>query len=322
MRADDTSATGAGGLDAAAAQALLAELLAGAVEPGELAAPTGPWPPRPATLAETTGFVRALDAHTARLDVVADAVRPVLLPAGRGTRRHANLTALVALLLQRYGIPVVVHGWDPVPHVAAADARGTDRCTATGDPVTTTAVFRELGVAPASTLAEAQARLARGMPALVPLAVLAPGLARLLARPDRHASSAVLRVLAKLVDPFGGRGYRVIGVHAADQRAAIRAFLLASEADALLLDGAEDEPFPAAGGESTLECIAGGRVAPCVEPDDPACPHDAPPGTASDAPATAAWIAEVLAGRQPPPPAIVGQLGCCLAGVRSLGRCG
>ena len=73
---------------------------------------------------------------------VPDGPRCVVLPTYNGARKEANLTPLLALLLQRFGIPVVVHGL----------LEGFGR-------VTSALIFRELGVMPATSSTQAQAQL-------------------------------------------------------------------------------------------------------------------------------------------------------------------
>lgn len=314
------AATRAGGLAAGDARALFAMLLDDELAASGAAALPAEWPDRRATPAELTGFVAALDGHTRKLERVGDAVRPVLLPSLHGTLRHANMTALAAFLLRRYEIPVVVHGLGADESVPLEGDVGATPGATRRNPVSTFDVFRELGTEPASTIEEAQTRLQRDWLVLVPLAVLAPGLARLVAREARPRRLALLCMLAKLIDPFCGDGYRVVGTGAADDRASMRAFLLASRSDALLLDGTEGEPFADPGGEAAIECISGGRSTPCAEPEDGIGRDEAELPAPADVPATAAWIADVLAGRRPPPPSLVTQLGCCLAGARGLGE--
>lgn len=294
-----------GELGAEDAHALFAAMLAGDLVPRELAAILAAWRNRPLSLAETIGFVRALDAHTCRLDVPTDGARPIVLPAHHGTRRHANLTALIAMLLKRYETPVLVHA----PAEAGADA----------GRVPTADVLWELGVEPAANLADAQARITREHIAFVPWSLLAPGLARLAAAPAGDPPPAFVRWLAKLIDPFGGEGMRVIGAGSADELAAMREFLLASRTDALLFHGTEDEPFADPRGRTRFEHMSAGSATLCADAEASRFERGPMPPAATDAAATATWIANVLAGTEPVPPSIVVQLGCCLAGARRLG---
>ncbi len=80
---------------------------------------------------EMAGF---LDAAHARLQRLPDSgLTTVVLPSYNGARKLPVLTPLVALLLARRGVPVLVHG------TATEDKR-----------VFASAVFTELGVAPAT----------------------------------------------------------------------------------------------------------------------------------------------------------------------------
>jgi anthranilate phosphoribosyltransferase len=257
---------------------------------------------RPPQVAELVGYMRALDAHAGRLAPPPDRPRPVVLPAYGATRRQRNLTALVALLLKRYGVAVLVHGMP-------ADERSA--ASTVGGPVTTAEVLRELDVLPAASLADAQARLRREGIAFAPTEVLAPGLARLV-RADAPAQGEGIAVwLARLVDPFAGDGYRVICAARPDVTAALRGYLAATRADALLVGNTEGEPFAESAGTRIEPFVAGVASAEADErPDDSAA---LPPLPAA---ATAAWIEEVQAGALPVPAPVLAQLGACLAGVR------
>jgi hypothetical protein len=92
------------------------------------------------SLDEMLGFMAAMDDRTNRLDMPHGRVRPVVLPTYNGARKEANLTPLLALLLQRFGVPVLVHGL----------LEGYGR-------VTSAQVFRELGIMPVASTHQAQA---------------------------------------------------------------------------------------------------------------------------------------------------------------------
>jgi anthranilate phosphoribosyltransferase len=302
------------------ARALFAALLAGEIAEPEYSAIRAAWQRRRASLAELGGFMRALDAHTGRLEVSREGPRPVVLAASRGTLRQANLTALLALLLKRYATPVLVHGLDSGDAPPGDGDRGAAMSPggASHAPVTTARVLWELGIEPAASLADAQTRLWHDAIAYVPLAVLAPGLAGLLT-PLRGSAPAIVQMLGRLIDPFAGDGYRVIGAGSADELAVIRELLLASRSDALLLPGTEGEPFADPHGGTPLEHVAGGAAAPCADGEAEGDDRDASLPAATDAVTTATWIASVLAGAERVPPPIIAQLGCCLAGARRLG---
>src|SRR5690606_26044048 len=98
-----------------------------------------------------------------------------------------NLVPLVAMALARIGVPVLVHG--------ALEGNGR---------VASACIFRELSIMPCATLAQAQRSLNEGQITFVPTAVLAPGLARLLALRARLGVRNSAHTIVKLMDPFDG----------------------------------------------------------------------------------------------------------------------
>jgi hypothetical protein len=176
------------------ARALCGAMLEGSVPPLELGAILLAYRLKGETLAELTGFMTAIDARVARLDAPGEGLRPVVLPTYNGARRMPNLTPLLALLLRRYGVPVLLHGM-------VDDVQGSGR-------VTTAAILWELGIEPASSVDDAQRRLSRDAIAYAPTEVLSPSLASLLRLRERMGVRSVAHTLAKLIDPFAGRGFR------------------------------------------------------------------------------------------------------------------
>jgi len=286
-------------LDRAAARSLGAALLANEVPPLELGAILIAYRVKGETLDELLGFMSAVDDATARLASPHEALRPVVLPSYNGARRIPNLTALLALLLRRYQIPVLVHGMvDDDEHF---------------DRVTTAAILWELGIEPAASLADAQNRLQREGIAYVPAPLLAPGLAALLALRRRLGVRSTAHTLAKLVDPFGGSGFRVVPVTHPDYVARMHGYLAHTRANALLMRGTEGEPFASPRRQPRLELFEDG-VADVVFDVESVAPAALPATT--DARTTAAWISAALAGEVPIPEPIVNQLACCLRGAK------
>lgn len=93
-----------------ACQVLYAAMLDGGVPDLELGAIILGLRVKGESLDEMLGFLSAVDQRTNRLDMPQGRVRPVVLPTYNGARKEANLTPLLALLLQRFGVPVLVHG--------------------------------------------------------------------------------------------------------------------------------------------------------------------------------------------------------------------
>lgn len=287
----------AGALAEPEARALGEAMLEGEVPPLELGAILLAYRLKGETLEELTGFMDALAPRVAPFAPAQNGVRPVILPSYNGARRLPNLTALLALALRRH-VPVLLHGFRD-------DAGASGR-------VTTAAVLRELGFDAATSLDDAKARLRRDGLAFVPTELLSPALATLLSLRERMGVRSVAHTLAKLIDPFGGRGFRVVAVTHPDYLARMRAYLAASRAHALLMRGTEGEPFAHPRRQARFEAFDDGVAqAPFDE-----TPVAAPPAlaTAIDAPATAAWIADALAGKVDVPAPLAAQIACCLRG--------
>jgi anthranilate phosphoribosyltransferase len=244
---------------------------------------------------ELMTFHQALDARVHRLAAPEGEVRPVVLPAYGGARSKPNLTALVAALLQRVGVPVLVHG----------TLEGHGR-------IATAYILRELGVLPCATLAQAQAALDRDKLAFVPTAVLAPGLADLLALRARLGTRTTAHLMAKLIDPFGGAGLRVVCTMQADHLDRLREVLLASGERALLLRGTDGEPYADPHKRPRIEYVDDGRAETLFEQESAMVEGLAGLGAATDARATAAYIRKALDGHAPMPLPIINQLACCL----------
>jgi len=232
------------------------------------------------------------------LEAVDEHSRPVLLPSYGGTRRMPNLTALLALLLRRYGIPVLVHG----PGEAARECQR----------VTTIAVLRELGIEPVKSITEAQRRIVQESIAYVPISLIAPEIADVLELQAPFGLHGDLRGLAQLIDPFGGAAFRVVGAWHPGDLPLLQAYLRTTQANALLLRATHGEPFADPRRQPRLESFVGG--VPTVLFD---AAHGPPAVLAGlprmlDASTSAEWITAVLEGEQPVPAPIVNQLACCL----------
>ncbi|CAG1004596.1 putative protein YbiB [Burkholderiales bacterium] len=314
-------------LDGARARDLFGAMLDGDVPDLELGAILIAMRMKGESLPETLGFLDALAPYVARMVPPIDRPRPVVLPSYGGARRGANLTPLLALLLARYGVPVLVHGLAGAGRLDESDADDLDDdaidAAAGGAPaearrgrVTSAQVLWELGVAPSPSAAEAGSRLARHGIAYVPVSVLAPGLARLLATRARLGLNSSAHGLAKLLDPFGGNAVRVVSVSSFGELERMREVLAASRADAMLLPGTEGEPYANPGRCPGLELYRNGAAVRCCDADDG--PNGAPPAlpASSDPQETAEWIEGALAGSQPVPAPILQQLGCLLEASR------
>lgn len=246
---------------------------------------------------ELLGAYEALAARVHQLSPPGGAPRTIVVGAGEGTHTQPNLTPLVALMLRRLGVPVLVHG--------ALEGHGR---------IAAAYVFRELGVLPCATLAQAQGALEREQIAFVPTAVFAPGLAALQALRSRLGVPNLAHLLARLVDPLPGASLRLVGLSDPAALARLRDVILATGERALVLGGTDDEPFADPRQRPQLELVDDG--ASRVLFGEEHAPVDAaaalPEGRGAKA--TASHIRRILEGAAPLPLPIVNEITCCLYG--------
>jgi anthranilate phosphoribosyltransferase len=277
------------------AQLLFGAMLDGGVPELELGALLVALQMKPTSLAELAGFAGALNERLFRLASPQAKALPVVLPSYGGARDQPNLLPLLALLLQRFGVPVLVHGM------------------LNGDgSIASAYVFRELGVMPCANLTQVQEVLASAGMAFVPTGVLAPGLAELLALRGRLGMRSVAFEVARLLDPFEGDSLRVVGV---EQEAALdltREFLRATGAHALLLLGADGEPYADPVNRPRIEHLLDGNAQVLFEAESVTAKKIATLPESVNAAATAEWIRRAIAGETPVPLPLVNQLATCL----------
>jgi anthranilate phosphoribosyltransferase len=244
---------------------------------------------------ELLGFYNALDERLSRLRAPAGRTMPVVVPSYNGAREQPNLLPLLVLLLQRFGVPVLVHG--------VLNGSGC---------IASVYVFRELGVMPCATLAQAQEALDASGIAFVPTAVLAPGLAAVLSLRGRLGVRSIAHVAAKLIDPFSGESLRVVSAGHPSALETLRAVLVETGANALLLRSTEGEPFADPKCRPQLEQVRDGAVQVLFEAEAGPLKNTSTQPAGIDAASTATWIRNALAGEVPVPLPIVNQLACCL----------
>lgn len=243
---------------------------------------------------EMLGFHRALAERVNPIARPAGKPLPVLLPAYNGARKLANLLPLLALLLQKHGIPVLLHG---VTH----DQKR----------VTAAETLALLDVPVCDTVEEAEERLARHGIAFLSAHGLSPAMDAQLELRWRLGVRGSTHTLAKLVDPFGGESVRVVSVTHPPYLERMAGFLRDTGARGLLLRGAEGEPYANPKRCPRIEFFHDGMGEVLVEQDsgDTELPQLAGD---FDAATTAAWTRRVLNGETSVPKPILIQLACCL----------
>ena len=244
---------------------------------------------------EMLGFLSAVDERTNRLDLPHGRVRPVVLPSYNGARKEANLTPLLALLLQRFGVPVLVHGL----------LEGFGR-------VTSGLIFRELGIMPLTSTTQAQSALDTKGLAFLPLTAFCPGIHALLALRSRLGVRNSAHSLVKLLNPFDGDPVLLTSATHPDFIDLMRNILINRGNRAILLRGTEGEPFANPKRRPRLEYVHGGVSDVLFEAEHESLRALPNLPDATDAASTAKWIRRVLDKQLPLPKPIANQLACCL----------
>jgi len=277
------------------AQQLYAAMLDGGVPDLEMGAIILGLRVKGESLDEMLGFLDAADERISKLDMPHGRVRPVVLPTYNGARKEANLTPLLALLLQRFGVPVVVHGL----------LEGYGR-------ITTAHIFRELGVMPVASTTQAQIAIEEKGLAFLPLTALCPGIHNQLALRSRLGVRNSAHSLVKLINPFRGDAVLVAPATHPEFIDLMRDILMARGDCALLLRGTEGEPFANPKRRPRLEFIHDGGVDSLFEAEHESLRALPNLPEANDAVSTAKWIRRVLDKQVPLPKPLANQLACLL----------
>lgn len=249
----------------------------------------------PLHLPALLGFHHALAERCFRVAPPQGAVSAVVLATHCAQHRtERNLVPLLALLLRRLGLTVLVHG-----SLEGAGIAGSAH------------VFRDLGLMPCSTLTHAQQQLDRERLAFVPTPVLAPGLARLMARRARLGTGRLAHLLHRLLDPYAGQALAVVATGDGPEESMLASLFQAVGGCALLLEGTEGEPFACPHRRPALELVHdGGRE--LLFASESGVPKTMP--AAPDPLRTADWTRRALRGEVPLPLPLVNQVACCLYG--------
>lgn len=282
-------------LDVEQAELLFGAMLDGGVPEMELGAVVLALRMKTESTSELSGFYAALSHRVHRLIAPDKHLKPVVLPSYNGARKQPNLVPLIAFALQRLGIPVLVHGL----------LEGYGR-------VASAYVFRELGLLPSATLAQAQRSINTNKLVFVPTAVLSPGLAQLLAVRGRLGVRNSAHTVAKMIDPFDTGGMRIVAVTHPDYLEKQREVLQEIGGTSLLMRGTEGEPYAAPRRRPRIELIREGSSETLFEQEHMAAPGEEFVQHDIEAKATAAYIRAILDGEIPMPLPVVNQIACCL----------
>ncbi len=251
---------------------------------------------------EIGGFLDAAEASFPALAAPSSAqfsdYAPVVLPSYNGSRKMANLAPLLCMLLVRRGVPVLMHG-------------------VTHDPqrVTSAEIFSALGISHAASAGEAQALMAAGKPAFIPIRALAPKMARLLDMRRILGVRNSTHTLVKIMQPFAEPALRLVSYTHPEYLEMLSDYFgnaaPHARGDAFLMRGTEGETVANAHRAQRIDWFSRGARTVLVEKQSVA--QDLPDlPERRDAETTAAWIASVLEGRRPVPEAIAEQVEHCV----------
>jgi len=246
---------------------------------------------------ELEGFLEASESSFAPLRAPAGEYAPVVIPSYNGARKLPNLTALLAMLLARDGVPVLVHG------VAHDMGR-----------VATAEVFEALGVHAASSHEEAELALAGGHVSFITIDALAPRLAWMLSLRRILGVRNSMHTLVKIMQPFEGPALRLVSYTHPEYLETLGEYFqkaaLHERGHAFLMRGTEGETVANANKAQKIDWFHDGERTVLVEKQVlveslPILPEDKSPA------ATAAWIQSVLRGEVPVPDSIAQQVAHC-----------
>ena len=288
--------SGEPGLDAAAAERLWGAILDDALDAVEVGAILGALSALGETFEELVGLQGAVRQRMPRWEPALDA-RAISIAAYCGVGGEAAIVSLTAMLLRRFGVPVIVHG-----------------LLESGCGLSSACVLRHLGVLPSGSLAHAEALLGESGIAYVPIQLLAPRFAWLLAARARLGVENAAHVVAPTIDPLRGASARVMMSVAAPAGDCSEALAENAPGDLVSLR------WPAPRTEATLamrpriECVRAGERRTLFEADvqEMRFGPSLPP---ADAEGTARWIERVASGAIPVPVAALAIVSACLYAV-------
>ena len=260
---------------------------------------------------ELRGFVRASEASL-RPIVLDSACQPVILPSYNGTRRGANLLPLLACILARCGVPVLLHGL----HASSMESAMTLSDHDPSGRVGTARIFTAFGLPIAQDNVQAGTQLRQQGLSYLPVEQFCPGLGRMLRLRQQLGVRSSVHTVVKLMNPFRTPAVHCAGVTHPPYLALLQAFFTATGRSALCLRGTEGEPFANPKRRPDLHTCLAGECTLWVAKDDkpllqiPVLPDD------QGVSATCRFMAQVLTGHAPLPPALADQVICllCLSG--------
>lgn len=244
--------------------------------------------------AEMLGFYEAMQQQTIRLTPPVAKPMPIVIPTYNGARKQANLTPLLAMLLNKLGFPVVVHGVSVDPTRVVSET-----------------IFAMLGIEATHHAGQAQAKLDGHQPVFMPVSALCPPLEKQLSLRWVMGVRNSAHTLAKLATPFEkDAALRLSSVSHPEYVARVGKFFADIGGRGLLMHGTEGEVYanPQRCPQINLIDEHGTRV--LFERQDEQSEAVLP--TTKDPEVTARWTERCLAGSEPVPESLKIEMACCL----------
>ncbi len=247
---------------------------------------------------EIGGFMDAAETSFERIPSWTGTYAPISIPSYNGSRKMANLTPLLALLLAREGVPVLVHGVSTDP-----------------GRVTTAEIFAAMGLVPAQSVSDVHAAFARRQPSFMPIELLAAKMAYLLSLRRILGVRSSTHTLVKILQPFEGPALRLVSYTHPEYLEMLGEYFMTvappERGDAFLMRGTEGETVANANRAQQIDWFHQGQRTLLVQRDAPTDElAQVPEGR--DAATTADWIARALTGKVPVPASIAEQVAQCL----------
>jgi anthranilate phosphoribosyltransferase len=182
---------GSSPVDEGAAARLWGAILDGSLEGVEIGAVVAALAVAGETREEIAGLHRAAQERVAHWSPAAGS-RAVAIPAYGLVPGEALIASLAAALLREFGVPVIVHGILDSP------------CG-----ISSAYVLRELGILPCASFAQADEKLAADRIAFLPVQLLSPPFAEILALRGRLGIENTAHLVAQAIDPTRGVATRL-----------------------------------------------------------------------------------------------------------------
>jgi len=246
--------------------------------------------------AEMLGFYQAMQQHTMRLTPPVAKPMPVVIPSYNGARKQANLTPLLAILLHKFGFPVLVHGVSEDP-----------------GRVLTETIFALLGIQPTHHAGQAQAKLDGAQLVYVPVSAFCPPLEKQLALRWRMGVRNSAHTLAKLATPFAeDAALRLSSVSHPEYVPKVAKFLSNIGGRGVLMHGTEGEVYASPQRCPQISLIDARGVQILYERQALFATDRLSLPESKDPDVTARWIERCVSGTEPVPHSLKIQIACCL----------